>query len=57
MLKLAIVLFVISIIAGALGFTGVARGLAGLAKVIFFTFLALAALVLVLMFMGVALIA
>ena len=29
---LAIILFVISLIAGALGFTGLARGLAGLAK-------------------------
>ena len=57
MLKLAIILFVISIIAGALGFTGLARNLAGLAKIIFFTFLALAVLVLVLMFLGVAAIA
>jgi uncharacterized membrane protein YtjA (UPF0391 family) len=36
MLKLAIVFFVISLIAGLLGFTNVAAGARGIAKLLFF---------------------
>lgn len=36
MIKLLIVLVVVSIVAGALGFTGIARGAASAAKIIFF---------------------
>ena len=36
MLKLAIVFFVISVIAGVLGFTGIAKGARTIAKVLFF---------------------
>ncbi|SEQ49775.1 Uncharacterized membrane protein YtjA, UPF0391 family [Faunimonas pinastri] len=39
MLKYALIFFVISIIAGAFGFTGVARGAAGIARILFFLFL------------------
>ena len=39
MIKLLIVLVVISIVAGALGFTGIARGAASAAKIIFFILL------------------
>jgi len=35
MLKLALLFFVISLIAGVLGFTGIAGAAAGLAKIIF----------------------
>jgi uncharacterized membrane protein YtjA (UPF0391 family) len=43
----AIVAFIISIIAAALGFTGVARGVASLAKILFGVFLFLALLMVV----------
>ena len=45
MLHYAIVFFVISIIAGLLGFRGVESGASKIAKVFFFIFLALAVLV------------
>jgi uncharacterized membrane protein YtjA (UPF0391 family) len=35
MLKWALIFFIISIVAGALGFTGIARGAAGIAKILF----------------------
>ncbi len=41
MLKWALIFLVISLIAGALGFTGVARGAATIAKVLFGVFLVL----------------
>jgi len=44
MLKWAIIAFVISIIAGALGFTGIAQTAATVSKVLFGVFLALAVL-------------
>ena len=47
MLKLAILFFVISLIAGALGFTGIAAGAATLAKVIFFIALTIFLVILV----------
>jgi len=39
MLKWAIILAVVPLIAGALGFTGVAGAAAGIAKILFFLFL------------------
>lgn len=53
MLELAITAFVISLIAGALGFTGIARGAARVAKILFGIFLVLALLLLVLFFLGI----
>ena len=44
MLKYAIIFAIVSLIAGALGFGGVAAGAAGIAKVLFGLFLVLAAL-------------
>ena len=41
MIKWAIIFFVISLIAGLLGFTGVAAGFRTIAKVLFFVFLIL----------------
>lgn len=48
MLKWAIILFVISVIAGALGFSGVASGAATLAKILFGLFLVVAIIFLIL---------
>lgn len=48
MLKWAIIFLVISLIAGALGFTGVARGAATISKVLFGVFLVLFLIFLVL---------
>ena len=53
MLKYAIVFAVVSLIAGALGFGGVAAGAAGIAKVLFGLFLILAIVFLVLAALGV----
>jgi uncharacterized membrane protein YtjA (UPF0391 family) len=39
MLKLAVLFFVISIIAGLFGFTGISAAAAGIAKVLFFIFI------------------
>jgi uncharacterized membrane protein YtjA (UPF0391 family) len=47
MLKLAIVFFVISLIAGVLGFTNIAAGARGIAKVLFFLALAIFLVILV----------
>lgn len=55
MLKLALILFVVSLIAGALGFTGIAGATAGLAKIIFFIALALFLIVLLLAVLGIQL--
>jgi uncharacterized membrane protein YtjA (UPF0391 family) len=41
MLKWALIFLVISLIAGALGFTGVARGAGTIAKILFGVFLAI----------------
>ena len=43
MLKWALVFFIVSLVAGFLGYTGVAAGAATIAKVFFFLFLVLAA--------------
>jgi len=53
MLKYAILFAVISLIAGALGFGGVAAGSAGIAKVMFGLFLILAVVFIVLAALGV----
>jgi uncharacterized membrane protein YtjA (UPF0391 family) len=45
-----------ALIAGALGFTGVARGAAAIAKVLFFIFIALFIIVLILGALGISLI-
>jgi uncharacterized membrane protein YtjA (UPF0391 family) len=47
MLKLAILFFVISLIAGVLGFTDIARGARTIAKVLFFIALAIFLIILV----------
>jgi len=39
MLKLALFFFIVSIIAGVFGFTGIAAATAGIAKVLFFIFI------------------
>jgi uncharacterized membrane protein YtjA (UPF0391 family) len=53
MLKYAIVFAVISLIAGALGFGGIAAGSAGIAKILFGLFLILAVVFIVLAALGV----
>lgn len=53
MLKYAIIFAVISLIAGALGFGGIAAGSAGIAKVLFGLFLILAVVFIVLAALGV----
>ena len=47
-LKWAIIFFVIALIAGALGFSGVARGAATISKILFAVFLILAIIVVIL---------
>lgn len=53
MLKYAIIFAVISLIAGALGFGGIAAGFAGIAKILFGLFLILAIAFIVLAAFGV----
>jgi uncharacterized membrane protein YtjA (UPF0391 family) len=53
MLKYAIIFAIISLIAGALGFTGVAAGSAGIAKILFGLFLLIAIVFVVLAALGV----
>jgi uncharacterized membrane protein YtjA (UPF0391 family) len=53
MLKYAIIFAIVSLIAGALGFGGVAAGAAGIAKVLFGLFLVLTVVFLVLAALGV----
>lgn len=53
MLKYAIVFAIISLIAGALGFGGIAAGSAGIAKILFGLFLILAVVFIVLAALGV----
>ena len=47
MLKWALIFLVISLIAGALGFTGIAAGAARISKILFAVFLALFLIVLI----------
>ena len=48
LLKYAIIAFVISIIAGGLGFTGISSAAGGIARILFFVFLVIAVVVLLL---------
>ena len=56
MLEWAIIFLVVALLAGALGFTGVVKGAATIAKVLFFIFLVLFVIVLLLGWLGVSLI-
>ncbi|MEO5806958.1 DUF1328 domain-containing protein [Devosia sp.] len=47
MLKWALIFFVVSLIAGGLGFTGLSAATGGIAKILFFIFIALAVLTVV----------
>lgn len=47
MLKWALIFFIISLVAGFLGFTNVAAGAAGIAKVLFFIALAIFLIILI----------
>jgi uncharacterized membrane protein YtjA (UPF0391 family) len=54
MLKWAIIFFVISLIAGVFGFTGIAAGARGIAKILFFIAVAIFLIILVFgVFLGV----
>lgn len=53
MLKYAIIFAIVSLIAGALGFGGIAAGSAGIAKILFGLFLVLAVIFIVLAALGV----
>jgi uncharacterized membrane protein YtjA (UPF0391 family) len=53
MLKWALIFLVISIVAGALGFSGIAQGAATIAKVLFGLFLILFILVLIMILTGI----
>jgi len=53
MLKYAVIFLLISLVAGALGFGGVAAGAAGIAKILFGLFLLLAVVFLVLAALGI----
>ena len=48
LLKWALIAFVVSIIAGGLGFSGVSSAAGGIARILFFIFIAIAILVLIL---------
>ena len=48
LLKWALILFVVSIIAGGLGFSGVSSAAGNIARILFFVFIVIAVLVLVL---------
>jgi uncharacterized membrane protein YtjA (UPF0391 family) len=54
LLKSVLIFFLISIVVGALGYSGIARGAAGIAKILFGLFLILAILILILLYAGVA---
>lgn len=47
MIKLAILFFIISLVAGLLGFTNIAAGAAGIAKILFFIALTIFLIVLI----------
>jgi uncharacterized membrane protein YtjA (UPF0391 family) len=56
MLKWAIIFFLISIVAGALGYSGVAAGAAGISKILFALFLILAVIFVILLFAGISIV-
>ena len=47
MLRMALIFFIISVIAGVFGFAGIASAAAGIAKVLFYLFLGCAVLLLI----------
>lgn len=55
MLELAIGALIVSLLAGALGFTGVARAAGAVAKIVFVLFLIVAVVLFLLVFAGVSL--
>lgn len=57
LLELAIIAFIISLIAGALGFTDIAAGAQSIAKVLFGIFLAIAIVLILLVALGISLVA
>jgi uncharacterized membrane protein YtjA (UPF0391 family) len=54
MLKWAIIFFLISIVAGGLGYSGIARGAAGISKILFALFLILAVIFVILLLAGIS---
>lgn len=56
LLELAILAFIISLIAGALGFSGISAGAKTIAKVLFGIFLALAILLVILVVLGISIV-
>ena len=56
MLRWAIIFFIISLIAGVLGFTGISEATAGIAKILFYIFLAILLFWIVLIIAGVELV-
>jgi uncharacterized membrane protein YtjA (UPF0391 family) len=52
LLKWALIALVISLLAGAFGYTGLARGAASVAKLLFFIFLVLFIVILILAILG-----
>jgi uncharacterized membrane protein YtjA (UPF0391 family) len=57
LLELAIIAFLISLIAGGLGFTDVAAGAQKIAKVLFGIFLVIAVVLLILLVLGISIVA
>jgi uncharacterized membrane protein YtjA (UPF0391 family) len=57
LLQWALIAFVVAIVAGLLGFTGVAQGAASVGRVLFGLFLIIAAVFLVLALLGVSILA
>jgi len=57
LLTWAIVALVVSLIAGAFGFTGIARGAANLARILFGIFLAIAVVLFVMVILGIGILA
>lgn len=55
LLTWAIIALIIAVIAGALGFTGIARGAATIARILFGIFLVIAAILFVMVLLGIGL--
>ena len=53
MLRLAIIFFVISVVAGLFGFTGLSNATRGIARTLFFIFIAIAIVVILLFALGI----
>jgi len=56
MLRWAIIFFIVSLITGVLGFTGISEATAGIAKILFYIFLAILLFWIVLIIAGVNLV-